>query len=198
MWNHRIFLLSLFTLACDNPAAPLVLACDEPLPVYAIRDYPMEHEICFDSPSGEVLIFTAQSSDTGVVTATVAGDRLILTGQGEGEARVTVAAKAASGATGSVDYRVVARNAWSGKVTRCVATPAADGGTDFEVDYWFMANVDLVHVVKRLTVGGIESGPYPHGDLTEGQLIQSHVSGWMRPAPASDECRLDLDYEIAG
>lgn len=198
MWYRRVLLLPLFMLACDNPVAPLVLTCDEPSPIYAIRQHPMEYEICFDSPSGEALIFTAKSSDTDVVTADVAGDRLVVTGQSEGEARVTVMARSASGSTGTVDYRVVARNAWSGEITRCVTAPAADEGTDFELDYWLMANVDLVNVVMRLTVGGIESHPYPLGDMTGGQRMQHYLSGWMRPAPTSDECRLDLDYEIAG
>jgi hypothetical protein len=197
MWYRRLLLLPLLTLACDNPVAALVLTCEEPPPIYAILQYPMEYGICFDSPSGEALIFTAKSSDTGVVTADVAGDRLLVTGQSKGEARVTVMARGASGASGTVDYQVVARNAWSGEITRCVTAPATDEGTDFEIDYWLMANVDLVNVLLRLTVGGIESDAYPLGDMTRGQRIQRYVSGWMRPAPTSDECRLNLDYEIA-
>ena len=57
-------MLPLFTLACDNPVAPV--ACVDPLPVYAIREYPMKYEICFDSPSGEALTYTAKIPNTDV------------------------------------------------------------------------------------------------------------------------------------
>ncbi|MCY4400333.1 MAG: hypothetical protein OXE96_13485 [Gemmatimonadetes bacterium] len=159
MWYRRVLLLPLFTLACDNPVAPL--ACVDPLPVYAIREYPMKYEICFDSPSGEALTYTAKSSNTDVVTADVAGDMLIVTGQAVGEARVTVTARTARGAVGTVDYQVVARNAWDGEITKCVMTPAPDEGTDYDLEYWLRANVDLVNVAVRLTLGGVDGAAVP-------------------------------------
>ncbi len=196
MWYRRVLLLPLFALACDNPLAPL--ACDDPRPVYAIREHPMKYEICFDSPSGEALTYSAKSSDPGVVTAEVAGDMLIVTGQAVGAAQVMVTARAASGAVGTVDYQVVARNAWDGEITKCVMAPGADNGTDYDLDYWLRANVDLVNVAVRLTLGGIDGGARPLRDMSEGQRIDLYENGWMRDTPTSDTCRLDLDYVIAG
>ena len=196
MWYRRVLLLPLFTLACNNPVAPL--ACGDPLPViYAIREYQLVYEICFDSSDREALTYTAKSSNTDVVTADVAGDMLIVTGQAVGEARVTVTARTASGAVGAVDYQVVARNAWDGEITKCVMTPVPDGGTDYDLEYWLRANVDLVNVAVRLTLGGIDGGARPIRDMSEGQRIEVYSNGWMHDTPTSDECRLDLDYVIA-
>ncbi|MCY3679737.1 MAG: hypothetical protein OXH66_19400 [Gemmatimonadetes bacterium] len=196
MWYRRVLLAAMSAMACDSPVAPLV--CDEPLPVYAIREYPMKYEICFDSPGGEALTYTAKSSDTVVVTADVADDMLIVTGQSVGEALVTVTARATSGAVRTVDYHVVSRNALDGEVTKCVMTPAVDEGTDFDLDYWLRANVDVVNVVVRVTLGGIDGGARSPVDMRQGQLIDFYESGWMRDTPAGHTCRLDLDYEVSG
>ena len=196
MWHRRLLLLPLFILACDSPVAPL--ACDDALPdIYAIREHPLEYEICFDYADREALTYTAKSSDTGVVTADVSGDMLIVTGQTVGEARVTVTARANSGAIGTVDYQIVARNALDGEITKCVMTPAADEGTDYDLEYWLRANVDLVSVAVRLTLGGIDGGARPTGDMRAGQRIEISGNGWMRDTATSDECRLALDYVIA-
>jgi len=186
-------LLALLALACESPLEPL--ACAPPAAIYAIRDYPMEYGLCFE---GDALAYAAQSSDPTIVTAEVAGDVLIVTGHDTGEASVLVTATAADGGTGTVAYRVVARNAWDGAVERCALTPAGSEGTDFEVDYWIRANVDLVNVVQRLTVGGIEAGVGTAEHMHEGQLHQFFTSGWMHTVPTSNECVLDVDYEITG
>ncbi len=195
MRYRRILPLSLFAIACDSPVAPL--ACDEPLPIYAIREHPMEYGICFDASSREALTYTAKSSDREVVTADISGGKLVVTGQSEGQARVTVVARGANGATGAVDYRVVARNAWNGGVTKCVLTPA-DEGTDYEIEYWLRANIDLVDVATRVTVGGVELGPIPSRDMTSGLEVRSYRRGRMAATPTSDACSVDIDYEIAG
>ena len=123
---------------------------------------------------------------------------LIVTGQGQGEVQVTVAATAASGAVGTVDYRVVARNAWDGAITRCVVTPADDEGTDVEIDLWVRANIDLANVVIRRYIGDTEMGSRPVGNLAKGRQFRSFLSGWLLDAPTGTECRMDLGYEIVG
>lgn len=185
--------LALLALACESPTEPLT--CTPPTAIYAFRDYPMEYGLCFE---GEALAYAAESSDPTIVAAEIAGDVLVVTGHETGEASVLVTATAGDGVTGTVDYRVVARNAWDGAVERCVLTPAGDEGADFEVDYWIRANVDLVNVVQRLTVGGIEAGVGTDQHMHAGQLHRIFTSGWMRAAPTSNECTLDVDYEIAG
>ncbi len=48
---------------------------------------------------------------------------------------------------------------------------------------------DLVNVVKRLAIGSIDSALIRHGGLTGDQRIQISTTGWMPPAPTSDESR---------
>ncbi|MDE2980863.1 MAG: hypothetical protein OXU74_06675 [Gemmatimonadota bacterium] len=186
-------LFALLALACESPLEPLT--CDPPTAIYAIRDYPMEYGLCFD---GQALSYTVESSDPAIVTAETVGDVLIVTAHEQGEASVFVTAVATDGATGTVDYRVVARNVWDGKITKCAMTPAPEEGTDFEVDAWIRSNINLVNVEVRHNIGGTEVATGKIERMSEGQTINLFTSGWMAAVPSNPECTLDLDYQIAG
>ena len=186
-------LFALLALACESPLEPLT--CESPTAIYTIRDYRMEYGLCFD---GQSLSYVVESSDPAIVTAETVGDVLIVTGHDQGEASVSVTAMAPNGATGTVDYRVVARNVWDGKITKCVMTPAPEEGTDFEVNAWIRANIDLVNVEVRHNIGGTEVATGEFERMSEGQTIDLFTSGWMRAPPSNPECTVDLDYQIAG
>ena len=66
----------------------------------------------FNDPDGDVLTYTAATSDGGVATASVAGSTVTITGAGAGSATVTVTARDPGGltATQAISVTVVAAN----------------------------------------------------------------------------------------
>ncbi|MCM3454860.1 fibronectin type III domain-containing protein [Heyndrickxia oleronia] len=64
----------------------------------------------FRDPDGDVLTYSANSSNSGVVTAQISGDRLILTGVKIGSVTITVTAKDPSGESVSRTFSVTVQN----------------------------------------------------------------------------------------
>jgi len=64
----------------------------------------------FSDPDGDVLSYTAESSDTGVVTATVSGDTVLVVAVAKGSARVTVTASDPGGLTARQSFATTVAN----------------------------------------------------------------------------------------
>ena len=64
----------------------------------------------FSDPDGDVLSYTAESSDTGVVTATVSGDTVLVAAVTRGSATVTVTASDPGGLTARQSFAAIVAN----------------------------------------------------------------------------------------
>ena len=65
---------------------------------------------CFDDPNGDVLSYSAVSSDPGVATASLSDTTVTVTAVAPGDAWVSVTASGPGGLSGTYDFQVTVRN----------------------------------------------------------------------------------------
>ncbi|MDE2761670.1 MAG: Ig-like domain-containing protein [Gemmatimonadota bacterium] len=187
---------TLVLTACgEDPVAPE--PCAPPDTIEAIVGHPVRQAVCF-ATSGDAVSYQYQvtSSDTGVVTVTIADTTLTVTGQSEGTARITVTATGSDGGEGTAIYPVVVKLPWEGEITECVAE-FLGGNWLVVVAGWARANISLVNVVHGVYMGDLLLQEDDIGKLNEDDRIDFGISTWVEELSGGDECRQTLEYEVA-
>ncbi len=101
-------LLVLGVVACDNPQPPA--ACG-PLPQVTVNvGERTTVSACFNDPNGDVLTYTATSSNPGVATASISGTSVTVTAVAPGNASVTITAADPEGLQGQQSFQVMVPN----------------------------------------------------------------------------------------
>ena len=196
MYHRRIpFLALLAAIACESPVAPE--SCGPAVTIEAIVGHAVQQQICFNTPNGDALTYTAASSNTDVVTVAIVGTTLTVTGQGEGTAEITVTAVGDGGGTGTAVYPVVAKHAWEGEIRECSADSVGDDLL-LVVDGWFKANIALSNVSHSAGIGDLEMTGVFIGEMAVDTPNEFGAGLWVTELSGSRECWQKLDYEIAG
>lgn len=106
----RPTVLALLALAsCESPEAPA--ACDDAIAEVTVNaGETTTVAACFDDPNGDVLRYSAVSSDSGVATASVADTTVTVRAVAPGTATVTVAATDPGGLQGMQTFSVKVPN----------------------------------------------------------------------------------------
>ena len=109
-WTHAAGLLvvALVAAACESPAAPA--ACGS-LPQVTVNVGETSNvTACFNDANGDVLSYTATSSNPGVATATISGASITVTAVAPGNTTVTVTAADPGGLQGQQSFAVMVPN----------------------------------------------------------------------------------------
>ncbi len=94
--------------ACENPQAPAMCGAipEQTLVVGETATV----SACFEDANGDLLSYSASSSDPGVATVAIAGNRVTVTAASPGTGTVTITATDATGLTGQLTFRVMVPN----------------------------------------------------------------------------------------
>ena len=198
MSRCRTLLLALMGLAfaCESPTT--LATCRDPGATQIYPRYSKEHEVCFDA-IGDGATYTSTSSDTNVVTASISGTTLTVTGQETGSARVTVTATDSDGTTQTVVYPVVTMHAALGNFY-CSVEPGENPDTyDITWEGWVMPYVDLAEVYTRHTFAGHSDVILLGTNLNQGHTYNySGASQVWTESVDNAECIIEIaDYTYA-
>ena len=101
-------LVALGVIACENPQPPA--ACG-PLPQVTVNaGESATVSACFNDPNGDMLTYSATSSNRGVATASISGTSITVTAVAPGNASVTVTAADPEGLQGQQSFQVMVPN----------------------------------------------------------------------------------------
>ena len=150
----------------------------------------------FADPDGDALTFTAETSDAGVATVSVADSTvLVLLAVAEGEAAVTVAARDAGGLSAEQSFQVSVE-ANPDRVALAALYEATLGRgwanstnwlTDAPIGDWFGVSADSLGRITHLSLGGNDlRGPIPPelGNLASLEYLSLHRNSLSGPIPA--------------
>ena len=185
------------TLACDNPAAPLL--CDDPPPVNAVFGHPVERRVCIAAGDADALSYTAVSSDPERVAVANADRNLTITAmQEEGSADITVTVADGSTIVGTIVYSVVIVPPWSGRITVCNAVYDSDeDATYLTVEGQVKAHLDFTNAAAFVYYGGGPVGWAYIGDMAANQTARIYSSPRGEGDQTGGTCDIDMEYEIA-
>ena len=108
LWVRATVLIALAATACESPVAPA--ACG-PLPQVTVNvGETSSVAACFNDENGDVLSYTAASSNPGVATASISGTSITVTGISPGNTTVTVTASDPDGLQGQQSFAVMVPN----------------------------------------------------------------------------------------
>ena len=97
-------LIALGVVACDNPQPPT--SCG-PLPQVTVNaGESTTVTACFNDPNGDMLTYSATSSNPGVATASISGTSVTVRAVAPGNASVTVTAADPEGLQGQQSFQV--------------------------------------------------------------------------------------------
>ena len=107
-WIRVTVLVVLAATACESPVAPV--ACG-PIPEVTVNvGETSSVAACFDDENGDVLSYTAASSNPGVATAAISGTSIAVAGVAPGNTTVTVTASDPEGLQGQQSFAVMVPN----------------------------------------------------------------------------------------
>ena len=107
-WVRATVLVAFAATACESPVAPA--ACG-PLPQVTVNvGETSSVAACFNDENGDVLSYTAASSNPGVATASISGTSITVTGVSPGNTTVTVTASDPDGLQGQQSFAVMVPN----------------------------------------------------------------------------------------
>ena len=198
MRRSRVPVLALLGLAfaCESPIT--LAACTDPSATRTYPRYSIEREICFDA-IGDGATYTATSSDMAIVTASISGTTLTVTGQDLGNARVTVTARNSDGNTETAVYPVVTMHAALGSFS-CSVEPTEDPDTyNVTWDGWVLPYVDLAELYTRHTVADQSHVRLLATDLEQGRTYGFYGAGSVWTESDDDiACSIEVaDYTYA-
>ncbi|MDE2872520.1 MAG: Ig-like domain-containing protein [Gemmatimonadota bacterium] len=108
MMKRLVFLPLLALAACESQEPPA--ACG-PIPQVTVNaGETAAVTACFDDPNGDVLVYSATSSNPGVATASVSGTNITIAAVAPGSASVTVTASDPGGLQGQQSFQVMVPN----------------------------------------------------------------------------------------
>ena len=108
LWVRATVLVALAATACESPVAPA--ACG-PLPQVTVNvGETSSVAACFNDANGDMLSYTAASSNPGVATASISGTSITVTGVSPGNTTVTVTARDPDGLQGQQSFAVMVPN----------------------------------------------------------------------------------------
>ncbi len=101
-------LIVLGVVACDNPQPP---ASCGPLPQVTVNAGESTNvSVCFSDPNGDMLTYSATSSNPGVATASISGTSVTVSAVAPGNASVTITASDPEGLQGQQSFQVTVPN----------------------------------------------------------------------------------------
>ena len=107
-WRVSALLIALCAAACESPVAPA--ACG-PLPQVTVNvGETSSVAACFNDANGDMLSYTAASSNPAVATASISGASITVTGIAPGNTTVTVTASDPDGLQGQSSFAVMVPN----------------------------------------------------------------------------------------
>ena len=107
-WNVSVLLIALWAAACESPVAPA--ACG-PLPQVTVNvGETSSVAACFNDANGDMLSYTAASSNPAVATASISGTSITIGGVAPGNTTVTVTASDPQGLQGQSSFAVMVPN----------------------------------------------------------------------------------------
>ena len=107
-WRVSTLLIALWAAACESPVAPA--ACG-PLPQVTVNvGETSSVAACFNDANGDMLSYTAASSNPAVATASISGASITVTGIAPGNTTVTVTASDPDGLQGQSSFAVMVPN----------------------------------------------------------------------------------------
>jgi len=107
-WRVSTLLIALWAAACESPVAPT--ACG-PLPQVTVNvGETSSVAACFNDANGDMLGYTASSSNPAVATASISGATITVTGIAPGNTTVTVTASDPDGLQGQSSFAVMVPN----------------------------------------------------------------------------------------
>ena len=102
--SAQVLLVAVLMGACENPLAPV--SCGS-IPEQTVPEgKSVSLRVCFNDENGDPVSLSAKSSNRSVLTVSVAGRTLTVTGEGPGKATVTVTARDPGGSVGTVSFPV--------------------------------------------------------------------------------------------
>jgi len=156
----------------------------------------------FSDPDGDVLTFTAASSDTDLATASVSGSAITVTGVAEGSVVVTVTATDPDGlyATQSIDVTIQggAVPVVTGTITACSGTQLVPGIPTYEITIGGTITTD--QDITFVKVDGYANndfiGSHILGDIAADQTASFSITGIYSPPQiiTSVNCSASVDY----
>ena len=185
-----VLLIGLF--ACGD--SPVQIMCEpESLTIWTTQE--ANPDVCPGADPGA--LESAQVEDDRVAAVTVDGDRLVITGMGQGSTGVTVQTSNA----GTVSFTVTVNEALETVLEVCeVGYDEAGEQHGFDVRYAAAAMVDLTKVSYRVSVGTTLLTPQPIsvGDMKAGQTLPMAIR-WYRPDGnyGNGVCKLHIAYVVA-
>ena len=107
-WRPSALLITLWAAACESPAAP---ASCGPLPQVTVNvGETTTVTACFNDANGDMLSYTATSSNPSVATASISGAAITVRAVAPGNATVTVGASDPGGLQGQLGFQVMVPN----------------------------------------------------------------------------------------
>ena len=107
-WHLPALLIALLAAACESPAAP---ASCGPLPQVTVNVRETSTvAACFNDANGDILTYTATSSNPSVATASLAGTSITVTGVAPGNTTIIVTASDPGGLQGQSSFAVMVPN----------------------------------------------------------------------------------------
>ena len=103
-----LLLIALLATACESPVAPA--ACGSPPQVTVNVGETSSVTACFNDANGDMLSYTATSSNPGVATANISGASITVTAVAPGNTTVTVTASDPGGLQGQQSFSVMVPN----------------------------------------------------------------------------------------
>lgn len=191
--TRRFFIaciLGLAITACEDPAPPV--SCGGGA-VETVVTHPVTERLCFTDANGDVLSYTAQSSNPNVASVAASGDQMTVTGEGVGSATVTVTATDPGGLTGTSTYSVNVDYVATTEVTHC----ERDAQWNVEMDGEIRPNIDMHGVVVTGYVGTRRVGAARADRLEKGSWYDVSVRGRISPTTATS-CVFDVDWSRLG
>ena len=152
----------------------------------------------FRDPDGDALTYTARSSRSGVVTASVSGSTVTLTPVAAGTATVTVTARDPGGLTATQSIAVTVQAggpAVEGEITVCRGTRQQFSGL---VDVDIEGTVRARRRVSFVRVTGEANGHFVGidllGSMSSGESKSFEISGFISTSASTLNCTAEVEW----
>ena len=155
----------------------------------------------FSDPDGDVLAYTATSSNTGLATASVSGSTVTVTGVAEGSATITVTATDPAGLSATQSFDVTIQGGApvvTGSITVCTGRQIAPGIPTYSIRIEGTITTDQDIIMVRLEgfANNESIGIDLLGNIAAGQTKSFSIGGVLSPGRfiTTLRCSVNIDY----